>query len=286
MHRQNTMTTRGAGFTLMEMLIVMTVVGVIAGVLTPFIVQAVRAYQALEARNELVAKGRLALERMAREVRHAIPNSLELVSDAAGNPGIQFVASRHGTRYIDSSDNLGAAFSDFSRRFQVATNLSNGLYIIDNGLTQTAGHLIIGNTAPANLKSGCGGACSSVAITGLSPTTVAGDGTDKGRIVQFATHSFPYESPGRHAFITGDTHEVGLSADGTLRWHRGDLNDYDGDGDWSGSDPILVGGVDQIAFAYQPGTAQSSAVLSIDLSLIAGEESIRLYQEIHVRNTP
>ena len=49
---------------------------IIAGILTPFIAKAMQAYTHSQARASLVDKGRLAMERLAREVHQAVPNSL------------------------------------------------------------------------------------------------------------------------------------------------------------------------------------------------------------------
>jgi MSHA biogenesis protein MshO len=269
------------GFTLIEMITVIVLLGIIAGILTPFIGKAMQAYVASQARASLVAKGRLAMERLAREVRLAVPNSLSVL--AAGT-GIEFARSRAGGRYVDRFDDFGSDFSRINYRFRRNANLSN-LYVIGNGLSFTAGDiLVIANTSPALLQAGS----SRVALSGISNTTVATDGTANGQILGFAGHQFTVESPGKHFSIVDRTIEVGLS-NGALHWlSRSGLGVYDGAQDWSATDPELVDGVTAVTFTYAPGTPQSTGVLRLDLQLSAGSsgESIRLYQEIHVRNTP
>ena len=56
-----------AGFTLIEMVTVIVLLGIIAGILTPFIAKAMQAYSHSKARASLVDKGRLAMERLTRE---------------------------------------------------------------------------------------------------------------------------------------------------------------------------------------------------------------------------
>lgn len=268
------------GFTLIEMVTVIVLLGIIAGILTPFIGRAITAYNDSRARADLVAKGRLALERIAREVRSAVPNS---VSVLAGGSGIEFAHSRSGGRYVEQFDNFGSEFSRTNYRFRRNANRSN-LYAVSSGLSLQANDvLVIANTSPAVLQAGT----ASVALSGISNTTVAGDGTANGQILSFPAHQFLVESPGRHFSIIDRSVEVGLSG-GTLRLHSSaGLGDYDSGVDWSAADPILVDGVTAVNFAYSAGSPQSGSVLRMDLQLTdaAASESIRLYYEVQVRNT-
>lgn len=275
---------RTRGFTLVEMITVIVLLGVIAVVLAPFIANAMQAWHDGKARAELVAHGRLALERLAREVRQAVPNSLETLD--AGQ-GIQFVRSRAGGRYIERFDNFGAAFSRMNRRFHKNVTLANGLYTMGSGLSVSAGDiLVIGNTSPAALKAFPGNG-PAVLLSGISSTTSAADGTTQGQILGFASHRFPLDSPGRHFTIVDQTVEVGLTGN-TLRWHTAaGLGNYDASADWGASDPVLVDGVSAVSFTYAPGTPAATGVLRIDLTLVTdASNSIRLYHEVHVRNTP
>ncbi len=275
---------RGRGFTLVEMVTVIVLLGIVAAVITPFIANSVRAWQDSEARADLVAKGRLALERLAREVRLAVPNSLVVLN---GGQGIEFVRTRSGGRYIARFDNYGSAFSRINRRFRRNATLTQGLYVMGSGYGFAAGDvLVIGNTSPAGLRS-FPGSGPAVALSGVVATTAAADGTDLGQILQFANHRFATQSPGRHFSIADATIEVGLSGDG-LRWHQvAGISGYDGVADWGAGDPLLVDGISAITFDYVPGTPTATGVLRMDLQLALGaDHGLRLYHEVHVRNTP
>jgi len=274
------------GFTLIEMITVIVLLGIIAGILTPFIAKAMQAYTHSKARAELVARGRLALERLTREVRQAVPNSLSVLS--AGT-GIEFARSRAGGRYVERFDDFGTEFSRTSLRFRKNANLTS-LYIVGTNLNYVAGDvLVIANTSPANLQAGN----TATPVSGITLTTATGpgnDGTANGQILSFTGQQFTVESPGKHFSIADQTVEVGLSGS-NLRWFTATglgTADYDGAADWSSSDPSLIDGVSAVTFVYAPGTPQSTGVLRVDLQIAdAGTgETIRLYREIHVRNTP
>ncbi len=275
------------GFTLVEMITVIVLLGIIAGILTPFILNAMQAYLASKARAQLVGKGRLVMERLSREVRQAVPNSITVLG---GGAGIEFARARAGGRYVERFDDFGSEFSRNNFRFRKNANLFN-LYttyaenVDGSRLSFFAGDtLVIGNTSPAILQAGT----SAVVLTGIANTTLAGDGTDNGQILTSGGHQFVVESPGKHFHIVDQSIEVGLDT-GNLRWHTSSgLTDYNGLVDYGVGDPALVDGVTGVAFTYAPGTPQSTGVLRINLQLAdtSGTESIQLYHEVHVRNTP
>ena len=60
---------REAGFTLIEMVITIVVIGIIAGISAMLILQAMRGYSDQDVRADLTNQARLAMERMAREIR-------------------------------------------------------------------------------------------------------------------------------------------------------------------------------------------------------------------------
>lgn len=270
------------GFTLIEVVMVVVLIGIIAGILAPFITQSVNAYSATRSRTDLVAKGRLALERINREVRQAVPNSIK----TDGN-GIQFVTSRTGGRYVDLHDNFGTGINyPANNRFKKNAALT-GLYILGTGYVHQANdHLVIGNTSPSDLS-----LVSPSAIVPLTSTPTPRDADNDtifdSQQLSFASHRFPHDSPARHFQIADAVHEICPNLP-ELNWkHTPGFSGYGNSScDATANDPVLVDGVTSVTFSYDPGTPQSSGVLRIDLQLTDGTETVDMYHEIHVRNTP
>lgn len=107
-HQRNS-TLRQRGFTLVEAVVVMVVTGILAGTMVLFIRRPVQNYTDAAARAELSDAADLALRRMARELRTALPNSVRLT----GSPGnvwwLEFIPTTSGGKYLAVEDNADPA---------------------------------------------------------------------------------------------------------------------------------------------------------------------------------
>lgn len=102
-----------SGFTLVEMVIAIAVIGIIGAIVAVFIRAPVQNYADSVARAEVSDEADLALRRMARELRLALPNSIRVNSDGSA---IEFLLTKTGGRYLAVEDNLDSANAvlDFS----------------------------------------------------------------------------------------------------------------------------------------------------------------------------
>ncbi|MGM0593038.1 MAG: PilW family protein [Pseudomonadota bacterium] len=88
------------GFTLVEMIVTIVLLGIISAALAPFFFSAVSGYFDTQARARLTGEGRLALERLSRELREADPAS---ISVNGGGSRISFTLLRD----LDSVTQVG-----------------------------------------------------------------------------------------------------------------------------------------------------------------------------------
>ena len=64
------------GFTIIEAIVVIVITGILAGIVALIIGRTAGSYDSLNRRDKLQTSARLAIERIVREVRHALPSSI------------------------------------------------------------------------------------------------------------------------------------------------------------------------------------------------------------------
>lgn len=88
------------GFTLVELITVIVILGVIATSITTFLRFGTQSYTDAADREELTATARFVVERLNREVRHALPNSVREVN-GAGKQCLEFTPIARSAIYLD-----------------------------------------------------------------------------------------------------------------------------------------------------------------------------------------
>lgn len=285
---------RMAGFTLVESVIVILITGILAAVVAIFIRAPVQGYFDTVRRAELTDQADLALRRITRDVRLALPNSVRL-STAGGVHYIEFIMTRSGGRYRDVSDgSTGGDFLSFTNAADLSFDVHGPLPAMTPGLDSVVVFNLGPGNAPADayvggnraLISCIGGACSPA----LPANTV--------RLASnpFANQAPPLSSPnGRFQVVPGDVRAVTYScpvagaAAGNLtrRWNYGFFAAQPTPP--GGSQALLATGAN-CAVSYAPAVGGRHGLLEIRLSLSAGTgtdlETVVLQQQIRVDNAP
>jgi len=91
---------KNKGFTLVELVIVIVLLGIMATGITGFISLSTQTYVNVADRDELIASARFAVERLNRELRNAVPNSVRIKNDAT-RQCLEFVPIVTSTIYTD-----------------------------------------------------------------------------------------------------------------------------------------------------------------------------------------
>ncbi|MBU1776296.1 MAG: prepilin-type N-terminal cleavage/methylation domain-containing protein, partial [Gammaproteobacteria bacterium] len=95
------------GFTLVEMIIVIVITGIIAGMVAMFIRAPVQGYVDSARRAEMTDIADTALRRLGRDLRTAVPNSIRMPTPA-GSTYFEFLPTTAGGRYrVDAASGSG-----------------------------------------------------------------------------------------------------------------------------------------------------------------------------------
>lgn len=92
---------RARGFTMVEMVVVIVIIGIVSGIVAVFIMAPVRSYIDTAARVELADIADTATRRIARDVRLALPNSVRI--DPTGRY-LELLLTKTGGRYLAVGD--------------------------------------------------------------------------------------------------------------------------------------------------------------------------------------
>lgn len=262
------------GFTLIELILVIVLVGILAVVATVFILPPFQAAADIERRASLVDAADLAINRITREVRNALPNSLNV----SGNH-VEFISTvAHGRyRRLPAPDGSGDTFfpANSQGSFDVLGSLLNSGSITtrspgtDCG-TSAGSCLSVYNTGQSGFDAWSGD--NLAAITDVSGTSISYDSGGP----SFKTHS------PQQRFHVIDRTVAYTCSNGQLHRHAG----YGVGNSPSGPGHLVADNITGCTFSYNPGTAARRGLLTVRLDLEADGEAIFLLGQAQVLNTP
>lgn len=265
------------GFTLIELILVIVLVGILSVVATVFILPPFQAAADIERRAMLVDAADLAINRITREVRNALPNSL-LVSTNR----IEFISTVTHGRYRRLPAPGGGSEIFVPARSSDSFDVPGGL--IDSGAVETrsagtdcgtpAGHcLSVYNTGQPGFDAWSGDNIAAIADAGSTFVEYNSGGSGPA----FATHS-----PQQRFHVISET--VGyICANGELRRFAG----YGVSGDPEDvAGRLVADNISGCQFTYDPGTSARRGLLTVRLDLADEGESVFLLGQAQVLNTP
>ncbi len=288
------------GFTLIELVVVIVLSGILATVVAQFITWPVTAFVAQARRGELVDIADGALDRMGREIREALPNSIRA---GCGGQCLEILHAFAGGRYRASppGDSLSFNPADNDTGFEWLGPASGiGEIVAVAGGTTCAGGgatcLVIYNTGfgAGDAYGGANMAAVTAAAAG-PPNSLQFSFTDSG--FGLGQTAFPQASPDQRFYLvdTPVSYLCDLGA-GTLRRYQGysiraSQADVDSNAELTAlpnpaENALLADRLTGCAFSYAAGSGTRNGVVSIRLQLTRDGESVVLHQQVLVSNLP
>ncbi len=273
---------------------VIMITGIVAVVVGRFITKPIQGFMDLSRRAQLVDVASVSLERMSREIRLALPNSIRV--DGTGRV-IEFARTVSGARYRAEVGPLGTEdFLDFTAvtdTFEVLGVLPNlltpGLIISNPGAvpgdcaTGTVDCLVIYNTGQVGADFY---ALDNVAA--LQTVTAASVGFTRAA-------PFPLTSPGQRFYIVDGpvAYLCNLGAGSVTRYAGHVVTpiqaNVDSAAELTGAGAVghlLADGITACSFSYQAGTATRGGLLTLRITVSNQGERVALMQQVHVSNVP
>ena len=283
-----------AGFTLIELVMVIIITGILAGVVAPLIARPTAAFIAETRRGAMIDTAQTALDRISREIRLAVPNSVRVDTTSKV---VEFLRTMDGGRYrAQNTDKLDTTAPDAS--LDTIGNLTTCAQLdvsplIPNCANGVGYCMVVGNLGPGTGSDAFNG--DNIApIQACTPGgAVSGDGSD--HITLASAMQFPQPSPNQRFQIvdTPITFLCDTSA-GTLRRYehyeiRANQADVDTDAELTSlpvnpaESALLAQDISACQFSYD---AAVTHLLTVSLTITRDNESITLSKKIRVENQP
>ncbi len=262
------------GFTLLEVVVVIVGLGIVAFGTTRFIVQSTQQYTVSAERTKLIAGGRVAVEKVVRRLRNALPNSV-LVSQPLGRC-VEYIPVVAGT------SSIGAIALP-------ATSLS----VADFDLAGSAPYFAsIYPIASNEIYVGTPGASGVLATSSLVP----GAGISSIGLSNPGGFSFTRTSPTERVYVVQTAERFCVTATGNLDFYSGyGIPDYTSStladaptAAVAASAQLIARNIDAVSsgFDYSAGSLVRNAIVEVTLNLLKDNDPVLINHEVQLRNVP
>jgi MSHA biogenesis protein MshO len=303
-----------SGFTLVEMVVAITITAILAGIVALFIRLPLQGYFDVARRAELTDEADLALRRMARDVQGALPNSVR-VATVGGVTYLEFLAVRTGGRYRTGPGGAPgqggsaacpagsvAGYND-ALEIGAADTCFHTLGATPNlGTVTAADWLVINNLSSDPLASpdasayaGPGGGSNRIGLTAVPTSGGGANWEDRFTFGGVGGYAFPLASPSSRFFIVSGPVTYACApavGGGTLVRHAGYTITAAQPTPPTVIPVMLATGVTACSITYDASAAATrNGVVTINLTLTRRDpnnnaESVSLYAQAHVVNAP
>jgi len=273
------------GFTLIELIMVIVLVGVLSAMTTDIITLPVKSYLDLERRTALVDTAEIALRRMQRDIRRALPNSIR-IKTTANSVVMELLHTVDGGRYrhdTGTGDIACSAVGDNILLFNSADSCFDVIgELVNFSEIDTTNHwLVINNTGSSGANAY---EQDNRAALNSSP--------DFTKTKVFFSKVPPFSSPplgtAPYRFFIVDTpitYQCDLVKNQLIRYQGYTITSSQANPPPAGKGHLQADKVAACTFTYIKGTSSRSGLVTLEMTLTdSAGESARLVHQIHVDN--
>ena len=270
------------GFTLLELVIVIAILGILSASVSVFIANPVRAYFETIDRATLTAAGNSAIRRIVCEVQAAVPNSARITT-SGGTTFLEFVPIVDAGRYRAAASNNYPTQND---PLVVTDSTDSSFQVLGPTVNvPTGSQLVVLNLGYGNANLYSGTNIRSVTSIGAALQT----------ITFTSTTAWPGDSPGYRFYIVNGAVTYACtpnaSGTGTLKRYSGYAIQASQPSATSGAplssatSSLVLDDVTGCTFTPGPASVDLNAV-QMALQLTRSGETVSLYSQVHAPNNP
>jgi MSHA biogenesis protein MshO len=257
------------GFTLIELIIVIVLLGILGAMGAGFISEAFKGFFDTDIRMEMYEEGKSALVRMEREIHIALPNAVDISTTTQSGDTISFGV------VDETSMAKSGVFGQYEEEHPTGDT-----FITDRAAALETGLVSIYNTGWDVFIDGS-------RIYNISSTDV--------KKMDFAPETIGPASPyGRYYAIRPEAVrfiiENGVLNRRTTEVTTGGITIANFSNDALATPQPMARNVDKITnldfFTYTPGTSTRNSVVSIHFAISNNNETVNFHKEVQIRNVP
>ena len=252
------------GFTLVELLAVIVILGVIAAFSTSFIVSTTRSFISVSQKNDLLSDSRLATEYMVRRLQNILPYSARVTND---NNCLQFMSIVSSGLYRN-----------------IVPSVVNGAFANGNTVPITTAPFIVTGGSPDYLSIG---ASSADELYGLLPGAIAAIESITATSVTLVSNKQWLRNSITQRFYIVETPSAFCLIDKELRLYK-DLSPQDSSVNTAQNFDLLSRSVAELGQPFSISSAIEDRNIRVTLSLLFsdGDHRLEAIKQVVIRNVP